>query len=404
LNKTGFVLTFFIFTMAISLPETSSISSSTCPNRIHNVLASESSPSKNQLENASLYLMSMYNPKLGLVANSEDRGPNPYEDGVPCCNTYWVYSDNLWAGWALQPFDRSIAENITKTVQRYTAKYGRSMLFEAIIGEPIPTTIHDKKNIKVLDEVVERSRVQVLLDRHQYADNLGVFHDAEEYADLCFYMTINYWMMGDTGASMHWFSTGERIWNYTTNKGFYDKAAKNDGRYKNYKLGLFLLAQRVTGFESDITGKVEAAAWSYQKKEEPGKGGITTESWLDGSHYGTANTETTSALLLAYSEQLIDRLRKRQAPAKSRLEEEVSVLRDRPWVASPWPPWFTVLMVSTVILATTTAVLAFWVSRLKSNSQSSLFFGGEKPFDLPSLGFKRDKRRIVNRKKLGKIK
>lgn len=308
----------------------------------------------------------MYSPTLGLVANSEDRGPNPYGEGVPCSNTYWVYSDNLWAGWALQPFNPSIAENITNTAQRYTATNGRSMLFEAAIGEPIPTTIHAHKNVEILDEVVKGSRVQVLLDRHQYTDNPSVFDDADEYADLCWYMTLNYWMMGDANASMHWFRTGERMWNYTTKKGFYDKAARNEGRYQNFKLGLFLLAQRVTGFKSNITGDVEAAAWSYQND----LGGITTQSWLDGSFYGTANTETTSALLLAYNEQSINRLRKRKSPAESRLEEEISVLRDRPWTADPWPTWLTVLLVSTVVLATTTSVLAIWVRRLRSTKHA----------------------------------
>lgn len=85
------------------------------------------------------------------------------------------------------------------------------------------------------------------------------------------------------------------MWNHTTNKGFYDKAAKNDGRYQNFKLGLFLLAQKVTGLQSNITEKVEATAWSYQND----LGGITTQSWLNGSFYGTANAETTASLLLA---------------------------------------------------------------------------------------------------------
>ena len=367
MNRARFVLAFFIVAMAISLP-TFCISS----NQTHIVLASESPPSESQLERAASYLMSMYNPTLGLVANSEDEGPNPYGEGVLCNNTYWVYNDNLWAGWALQPFYPSIAEKITNTVQWYTAKYGRSMLFEAAVGEPIPTTIHANKNIKVFDGIVNGSRVQVLLDRHQSADNPSVFDDADEYADLCFYMAINYWMMNDTNASMHWFRTGERIWNYAAKKGFYDKAARNDGRYQNFKLGLFLLAQRVTKFQSNITGDVEATAWSYQNV----LGGITTQSWLDGSFYGTANAETTSILLLAYNDQLINRLHRRQSyceymPEKALekieiLEEEIRVLRDSPWVADPWSPWFTVPFVSTVVLAPTTAVLAVWVERLRS--------------------------------------
>jgi len=53
------------------------------------------------------------------------------------------------------------------------------------------------------------------------------------------------------------------------NKGFFDRAVYNVNsttynRYVNFKLGLFLLAQKVTGFPSNITEKVEAAAWNYQ--------------------------------------------------------------------------------------------------------------------------------------------
>ena len=262
-------------------------------------------PLQTKLDDAAFYLRSMYNSKLGLVANSEDKGSNPIKDPVidpvPCTDTYWVYSDNLWIGYALQPFYKEIADNITATVQHYISQYGWPMLFEVAIGEPIPTTIHDGKDIVVFDDIVNGTRVQVLLDRHQPQDNPGIFHDAKEYSDLCFYMTINFWIKGNPAESEEWFRIGEALWNYTTNKGFYDKATKSVGRYQNYKLGLFLLAQRVTEFKSDIIEYVETTAWSYQN----GLGGITTQSWLDGSFFGTANAEATSALLLAYNEQLI---------------------------------------------------------------------------------------------------
>lgn len=371
----------------------------------------ESPPSQDQLEKAAEYLIAMYNPKLGLIANSEDEGLNPVSDGVPCFNTYWVYSDNLFAGWALQPFNKSIADNITSTVERYADRHGWPMLFEVVIGEPIPTTVHANMDIVVFDAVVDDERVQVILDRHHHEDNPGIFQDAEEYADLCFYMTINYWMMGDTSACQHWFRTGEAMWNTSTKKGFYDKATKTDGRYQNYKLGLFLLAQRATEFPSTIAEEVEATAWSYQKDN----GGIVTQSWLDGSPYGTANAEATAALLLAYNENLTGRLHRRETIAESELKEayktieqlgstvisqeeriadlnnRINDLEDRletveaelagaiqtiddlngqiadltwqPWKVDPWPIWFSVLLILTVILATTTSAMAVMLRR-----------------------------------------
>ena len=259
-------------------------------------------PSQTQLENAATYLLSMYNPAIGLIANSEDTGLNPTNNSVPNTNTYWAYSDNLWAGYALQPFNHEIAENITDNVQQFIVEYGWPLLFEVAIGVQIPTTIHNGKDIVVYDDFVKGTRIQVLLDRHQPHDNPSIFDDADEYADLCFYMTINFWLKGNTTKSEQWFRSGEALWNYTTNNGFYDKATKNIGRYQNYKLGLFLLTQRATGFQSNIAEYVEATAWSYQKNDS---GGITTQSWLNGLIYGTANAETTSALLLAYNYELI---------------------------------------------------------------------------------------------------
>jgi len=296
------------------------------------------------------YILSRYNPILGLVSESEDKGINAV-NGTTVDNTYWIYSDNLWAAEALKPYNLDIAENISKTVQSYIEEYGNSMLFEAALGEVIPTTIHAGKNIIAFNATVNGKWVQILLDRHQYVDNPeSVFNDAEEYADLCSYMAIDYWMMGGALTSEHWFRKGEELWNYTTNKGFYDKAvydkeSKTYGLYQNMKLGLFLLARRVTGFQSNITIAVEATAWSYQLEN----GGIASLSYMNGSVYGTANIETTSALLLAYNYDLIHRLMKRP------LEYLIERLR----------LWLIVLGVATLVLATTSIVLLIKLSKRK---------------------------------------
>jgi hypothetical protein len=280
---------------------------------------------------------------------------------------------------------------LPKTSQRLSDSgvNGTSMLFEAAIGELIPTTIHANRNIKVYDAVVDGHRVQVLLDRHQFSDSSGIFDDVEEYADLCFYLTINYWMMGDTNASMRWFRAGEKMWDYSLGKGFYDKAvydvnSTTYNRYQNSKLGLFLLAQKVTGFPSDIVETVEATAWSYQNDS----GGITTQSELDGRFYGTANAEATASLLLVYNSQLTDRLNRRQSYAEyirelteaqlnetlqtidalttenSKLRQDNLNLRDSPWLAESVPSWFVILLVSTFALAISSCILVLRVRRL----------------------------------------
>jgi len=251
-----------------------------------------------RLTGAYEYILSRYDPALGLVSESGDGHVNVV-NGTTMNNTYWIYSDNLWAA-------------------EYIKEYGKSMLFEVVLGEIIPTTIHAEKNIVAYNGTVNGSWVQILLDRHRFIDDPeGIFNDADKYADLCFYLTIDYWLMNDIHASEHWFSTGESLWNRSTNNGFYDKAAGKEGLYQNMKLGLFLLAQRVTGFPSNITSAVDEAVWIYQRAN----GGIASLSHLNGTVCSTANVETTSALLLAYNDQLVTRLQRRQSPELEQIEK-----------------------------------------------------------------------------------
>ena len=263
------------------------------------------------------YVLSRYNPALGLVSESEDERVNVV-NGTSVNNTYWVYGDNLWAAEALRPHSPVVAANISETVESYIEDYGRSMLFEVVLGEAIPTTIHGKRNIEAFNGTVNGNWVQILLERHQHVDDPeGIFYDPEEYADLCFYLTIDYWLMDDIHASERWFRSGEGLWNYSTNKGFYDKMSREDGFYRNVALGLFLLAKNVTGFQSNITSAVDEAVWSYQKEN----GGIASLSHLNGTVYNMADVKTTSALLLAYNDQLVTRLQRRQSPELEQIEK-----------------------------------------------------------------------------------
>jgi len=270
-----------------------------------------------RLTTAYEYILSRYNPALGLVSESEDECVNVV-NGTSVNNTYWIYGDNLWVAEALRPYRPGVAANISMTVQSYVEEYGRSMVYEVALGEVIPTTIHGNRDVVAFNGTVDGSWVQILLERHQYMDAPeGIFYDAEEYADLCFYLTIDYWLMDDIHASEHWFRSGEGSWNYSTNKGFYDKSAREDGLYRNAELGLFMLTKNVTGFPSNITSGVEEAVWGYQREN----GGIASLSYLNGTVRGTADVETTSALLLAYNDQLVTRLQRRQSPELEQMEK-----------------------------------------------------------------------------------
>lgn len=259
----------------------------------------EVAPSHQKLLDAATYIASRYDDRIGLVSESEDTGSN-VPNGIPCYRTFWVYSDNLWASEALKPFYPQIAENISKSITPYIAEYGNSQLFEVVLGSKIPTLIHDGRDLKVATYTFNDTNYTVWADRHKSEDG-GIFYDAEQYADLAFYLSLNYYLDHNTIASERWFRIGEAMWN---GYGFLDKAANDNGRYQNYKLGLYLFTVRVTGLASVIEDSVETTAWSYQKDN----GGIATQSHLNGTIFGTANVETTSALLLAYNEELIENL------------------------------------------------------------------------------------------------
>jgi hypothetical protein len=182
---------------------------------------------------------------------------------------------------------------------------GESQLFETLFGVEIPMPVHASRSFIVKRFEIQDSNYDVCADRHWPADG-GIFYDAAEYADLCFYISLNCFWQGNITGSESWFRKAEAMWQ---GHGFFDKNAKRTNNYDNYKLGLYLYTARVTRFSSSIYASVESVAWSYQKREDgEGRGGITTLSSLDGEPFGTANIETTSALLLAYNEDLTARL------------------------------------------------------------------------------------------------
>jgi hypothetical protein len=253
-----------------------------------------------RLQKAVDYIVNRYDNRMGLVSESEDTG-SMVPDGTPCNRTFWIYSDNLLASRALEPFNSAIAENISSTIAPYLMKVGKPNLFEVVLGEKITSTMYDGSDIIVDHFSVNGENYTVWVDRHQSGDG-GVFYDAGEYADLCFYLALNCCLNGDFENATRLLKIGEGMWD---GRGFFDKAVNANGTYQNYKLGLYLFAVKALGYNSSIYDSVESTAWSYQKDN----GGVASQSYLNGSIYGTANVETTSALLLAYNEELMNSFR-----------------------------------------------------------------------------------------------
>lgn len=261
-----------------------------------------SNQNNQRLIEAANYVDNRYDVRVGLVSESEDAGSN-VPDSTSCYRTFWVYSDNLWASEALKPFYPEVASNISESLKPYTNDLEGSQLFEVVLGRSIPTPIHAGSNLKVATYTFDGTNYTVWEDRHTPEDG-GIFYDAQQYADLCFYLSLDYALDRNKIASERWFRIGESFWN---GHGFLDKAANESAstddnkRYQNYKLGLYLFTVRATGFNSSIYNVVENTAWSYQEEN----GGIAAQSYLNGTIYGTANVETTSILLLAYNDEVL---------------------------------------------------------------------------------------------------
>jgi len=253
-----------------------------------------------KLQNATSFILGRYNPSIGLVSEAEDQGSN-VPDGTPCYRTFWIYSDNLWASQALKPFNSTIAGNISRTIAQYIEKVGNANLFEVMLGNKITSTRYDGSDVSVDYHIIDGENYTVWADRHQKGDG-GIFYDAEEYADLCFYLALNCYLNDEQENATHFLKIGEGMWD---GHGFLDKAANATGRYQNYKLGLYLFTVKALDYDSSIYDSVEKTTWSYQK----GNGGIAAQSYPNGTIYGTANIETTSALLLAYNEEIISNFR-----------------------------------------------------------------------------------------------
>lgn len=254
---------------------------------------------------ASQYVANRFNPSVGLVSESQDQGPNALGFN-PVNRTYWVASDNLWAEEALKERYPEISSRIGETIAPFLEKYGYPNLFEVVLGRGIAFEFYDKTILSVANLTIEGKLHSILYDIHRREYNPTVFRDAKEYADLVFYMALNYCLNGNRARAEDWFRLGEGMWD---GRGFYDKAARSDQLYQNYKLGLFLFTQRALGFESNISAQVEAVAWGRQRLNvTDGFGGITTLSYLNGNNLGTANIETTSILLLAYNDSLTERV------------------------------------------------------------------------------------------------
>ena len=258
------------------------------------------SPTQEQIRRAVDYLISHYNPELQLIYESEQRGEHFLVEEYPELsgklyfnNTYWIYSDNLFAYLALEPFSPYHSQKIKQKYDQLVLKVGLSNLFEVVMGKNIPDTIKTAKNYYYGNF----NNCYIFYERHDQDD----YEDLENYGDLCLYKALDLFFAGCKKGAEKWLY---KAYSKFDGKGVYDKATEVNGYYANYKLALLLYTSRVLGLRIPAYEEIERKLWSMQLSN----GGICALADLEGNPTGAANCETTSLTLMVYNERLIAKL------------------------------------------------------------------------------------------------
>jgi hypothetical protein len=234
------------------------------------------------------YLTGKYDSHVGLLYESEDNGTHWLGPWATYRNTYWLYSDNLEALHVLKKYNPAIAENISKTYNRYEFPKN-TLLFGTLFGENIPNDIKDAENIAV----VNTSESVVIYRRHQEPSSFP-YH---QWSDMLCYRALDEYQFGDKAKAKTILKEALGHWD---GLGFRDHATDRDGFYANYKIGLFLyVADKMNyNLSANTRADMERQMW---RQQNPETGGITSLSNLDGQPIGSANVETTALTLLPYT-------------------------------------------------------------------------------------------------------
>jgi hypothetical protein len=237
----------------------------------------------NWRELAYRYLVNSYNSTLGLC----------YE--YPGSHTYWISNDNVLASYALQQWNREIADNITETIKRIAEEYhlstsqigiplncraeillGYNVNYFFNITKPINLTSYDDSFIKT-----------------DIATN-ETLEDFDEYSDLLCYASLVEWRRGNNSGANYYYEKVKAMWDES---GFNDKAYNSTVGYATYKLGLFYFTNKMLGkgsfkFEKQLIQRT----WQCQYSN----GGFKTNYYGNGTFpICQTNTETTSIILLS---------------------------------------------------------------------------------------------------------
>ena len=246
------------------------------------------------------YLISHLNRSLGLVYESDTPGPHWLTTEYPNFHwryneTYWLYSDNLFASLALRADYPQISELINESIRRY--QQPPSGVFEIVEGEEIQLPLH-----VAADYVVAQSPNYVIMIRRHNATAIAL-----NWLDLWLYEALEYDLEGNYHSAQFLFRRAETMW---TGNGFWDTSYLFTHTYSNHKLALFLFTALALGIPIHEEASMLRHLWGMQNED----GGITSLADANGHPTGTANAETTALTLLIYDQTLIAKFPKAQLP------------------------------------------------------------------------------------------
>jgi hypothetical protein len=236
-------------------------------------------------EAAYSYLVNSYNSTLGLCYYHPEAK-----------NVYWVSNDNVLASYALQQWNREIADNITETTKRIAKDYGLptsktgiplNCRAEILLGYNVNVFFNETKLITI------NSSYYGSVLRTEIATN-NITSNFESYADLLCYASLVEWREQNYSEADDYYEKVKAMWD---GNGFNDEAYKNESSYATYKLGLFYFLNKMTRkgsfvFERQLIERV----WQCQDSN----GGFKTNYYGNGSFPDCkTNTETTSIILIS---------------------------------------------------------------------------------------------------------
>lgn len=225
------------------------------------------SPHSEAIHKGRIFLANLFEPDLQLLP--EYRG----------ANVYWLYHDNYLAAKVLDNSYPKIARSIRAAIHREGVH--KSGKIEIIFGEvenPLP--FHQYELLDIRKDSNRVIRTEVVSDRK--------LDGWKNYADLLLLASIA--EAGKPEARNYW-DTALRMWD---GNGFLDAAAKDDGPYSTYKLGLALLAaSHLSPSPTPPLGLLDKLL-SLQNES----GGWVTGYDAAGKKIGLANVETTCLVIL----------------------------------------------------------------------------------------------------------